>query len=235
MSDPLKILFKYPSRGRVDRFFDGMDSILNNVRDKENYGILATFDWNDNKDGMADTWVENLLNRGYANFVWIYGDSKSKVDAINRDFDKIGTHFPSMKDWDIIICMSDDMRFSFYGFDDIIRLEFQQHGLDTYLHIPDQDAKAALSTLYVAGRTYFDRFGFIYNPAYESLFCDNEADDIAKILGKYRFVNFTGLVNHLNPAYGHLPKDEMFLRQQETGWTKDQKTYYDRKIKNFDL
>jgi len=131
--------------------------------------------------------------------------------------------------------MSDDMRVTCYGFDQILRTAFNDFGLDTLLHIPDQDAKSALQTMYIAGKTYFDRFGFIYNPVYKSLFCDNEAHEIAVKLGKYRYLNYQGIIIHLNPSYGHLPKDEMYIRQQEIGWTKDQETFNERKSKNFYL
>lgn len=220
-----KILFKYPSRGRPERFFDGMESIVNHIKDKENYWVVGTFD---EDDVMKDDWVVSLMNR-YKNFTPIYGKSKSKVDAINRDMPDIEY------DWDIIICMSDDMRFSFTGFDYIVRAQFSDEDFDKLLHIPDNDAKSHLATMYIAGRKYYDRFKYIYNPEYSSLFCDNEAHEVAQKLGKYRYVDFPGIITHLNPAYGHLPKDEMFIRQQEIGWTKDQETYNRRRAENFGL
>lgn len=222
MIESYKILFKYPSRGRRERFFEGLDSIVNNVRDTENYQVLCSFDVDDSVMATKDLLADYPKAKAY------YGRSKSKVDAINRDIEYA-------EDWDIIICMSDDMRFTFYGFDDLIRIHFQEHGLDTLCHIPDQDAKSFLATMYIAGREYYNRFGFIYNPEYLSLHCDNEVQDIAMYLGKYRYMDCPGIIKHLNPAYGHLPKDEMFIEQQEIGWTIDQKTYERRKAKNFDL
>lgn len=222
MNQSLKILFKYPSRGRKERFLQGMDSIVNHLRDKENYQILVSADLDDPEMMYLDKQIS------YPNTLIVYGKSNSKVEAINRDMD-------FADDWDIIVVMSDDMRFSFSGFDDVIRAEFSDGNLDKLIHIPDQDAKEHLATVYIAGKTYFDRFGFVYNPEYKSLFCDNEVQDIAKTLGKYVFVNCPGLVMHLNPAYGHLPKDELFIYQQEIGWTVDQETYNKRKARNFDL
>jgi hypothetical protein len=219
---PLKILFKYPSRGRRQRFLDGMHSIINNLKDANNYQILVTADSNDPEMDFV-----NQDSPNFKNTIIKYGESVSKIHAINKDMEFADN------DWDIIVCMSDDMRFLFYGFDEIIRSEFKQHGLDTLLHIPDQDAGAALQTMYIAGRAYYDRFGFIYNPVYDSLFCDNEVHEIAVKLGKYRYVDYNGLLAHLNPAYGHLPKDELFISQQQTGWTKDSQTYNERKAKNF--
>lgn len=233
MSEPLKILFKYPSRGRYDRFIDGMDSIVNNLADTENYGVVATFDTND--EVMANIENYNSLHDKYRNFVWVYGESKSKVDAINRDIDKVGLFAPFISDWDIIVNMADDMRWIFYGFDEIIREQFADGDLDKLIHIPDQDAKNILATMYIAGRAYYERLNYIYNPIYSSLFCDDEAQAIAKHLGKYHYVDCPGILIHLNSAYGHLPKDDLFIEQQKIGWSVDMQTFNERKAKNFGL
>lgn len=219
----MRILFKYPSRGRKALFLEGLKSITDNMYDLRNYQVLVTADSDD--DSMAFTDEELSL---MPNTKIVYGVSNSKIHAINKDIELAD-------DWDIIVCMSDDMRVNCYGFDQILRTEFNKYGLDTLLHIPDQDAKSALQTMYIAGKTYFNRFGFIYNPEYESLFCDNEVHEIAVSLGKYIYVDMYGLITHLNPAYGHLPKDEMFIKQQEIGFSKDQETYIKRKAKNFYL
>jgi len=220
----MEILIKYPSRGRPDRFFKGMDSVVNNIRDDERFRILVTADSDDESMVAVKTRIES-----YPNTKVIYGQSNSKIHAVNRDFDLI------KYEWDIVIVMSDDMEIGFYGFDDIIRAEFANSGLDTLLHIPDQDAKSALATMYIAGRIFYNRLGYVYNSEYESLFCDNEVMEVAKKMGCYRYADINGVIIHHNPAYGHLPKDEMFVKQQEIGWTKDQETYNRRKAINFGL
>lgn len=219
----MKILFKYPSRGRVNRFIQGMDSIVDNMYDKENYHILVTADEDDPDMVAAQTVIEM-----YPNTTVIYGTSKSKIDAVNRDMDKSG-------EWDIVCVMSDDMRITQLGFDEILRAEFIQHGLDIMLHVPDNDAKSALATMYIAGKKFVDRFGYLYNNEYKSLFCDNEVMDVSKMLGCYRYLDFPNAILHLNPAYGHLERDEMFNEQQNIGWTEDQETYNRRKANNFYL
>lgn len=220
----MKILFKYPSRGRQARFIEGMNSIINNMQNEKDYHILVTADEDDGEMNC-----DYIKNYGFPNTTIIYGTSESKIHAINRDLNEFDY------DWDILICMSDDMRIIFYGFDSAIKPYFSNIGLDILLHVPDQDAGSGLATMYIAGRPFYERFGFIYNPAYKSLFCDNEVHEIAVMLNKYVYVNFNGLIEHLNPAYGHFPKDELFIYQQEIGWSEDQRTYYDRKSKNFDL
>jgi len=224
MNNPPIKLFKYPSRGRPERFFLGLESIVNNISDQDYYHISCTLDTDD--ETMNNDEVIKRIN-SYRNTSIEWGLSKSKIDAVNRDFPKI--------DWDIVFCMSDDMLFTVFGFDVMVGVDMMTHfpELDGLGHWPDQDAKEYLATMYIAGRKYYERFGYIYHPSYKSLWCDNEVQDIAKMLGKYKYMGYQINI-HLNPAYGHLPKDEMFLRQQGD-WGEDERNYYERKARNFDL
>ena len=47
MSSPSFILFKYPSRGRPERFFASLDSLVNNVKDVDYYHVAITLDDSD--------------------------------------------------------------------------------------------------------------------------------------------------------------------------------------------
>ena len=218
-----RILVKYPSRGRPERFFIGLDSVYNNIAYLDYVSVLVSADEDD--ASMNNPKVIDRLKE-YENLTVVFGTSNSKIEAVNRDMDRAG-------EWDIVFVMSDDMRITFYGWDEVVRSQFPH--LDRLTHIPDQDAKEALATVYIAGKTFYERFGYIYNPIYKSLFCDNEIMEIAKHLGLYHYYNCPGVIVHENMAYGHQPKDEMFIQQQEIGWTVDQETYYKRKALNFGL
>lgn len=198
------------------------------MQDLDNFHINCTIDFDDYQ--MTDAEVIDRIrsndehNPGSLSIGWGY--SESKVHAINRQMPFV--------DWDILCVMSDDMEITFYGFDQIIRQAFAD-SLDWLIHIPDNDAKGVLATMYIAGKDFYNRFGYIYNPAYKSLFCDNEIQEVAQKLGRYKYVDCPCLIFHANPAYGHQPKDEMFIKQQEIGWTEDQETYNQRKANNFYL
>lgn len=193
------------------------------VANKDNFKIVCTLDLDDTT--MYNTDIITKIGE-YPNTIAMYGKSKSKIDAFNRDMEEL-------TDWDIVVAVSDDMRFITFGFDDIIREGFRCNApdLDGLLHYPDQDAKHIIPVLYVAGRKYFERDLFIYNPIYWSLFCDNESKDIAIIRGKFFYMGIQ-IVNHLCPAYGHLPRDEQFNRQQDM-WGHDEKLYIRRLATNF--
>jgi len=214
MSEPFKILFKYPSRGRPERFFTSLDSIVNNVVDKAYYHVACTLDVDDPKMNNGDV-TRRLYD--YENVSIQWGKSKSKIDAINRSMPDY--------DFDIICCMSDDMIYNIYGFDQMIRVDMNAHfpNFDGLLHYPDQDAKEYLATMYIAGKNFYNKFGFIYDPAFKSLWCDNLVMKVAQAMGKYKYCGYQ-INAHFNPAYGYMEKDALFLEQQ-AHWGEDELTY----------
>lgn len=223
-----KILFKYPSRGRPEKFFRGLDSIYNNLSDKSNFHISCTLDEDDpsmnNPNVLAQLW-------SYPNLSIAWGRSISKIHAINRDM-------PDLADYKIIICMSDDMIFNLYGFDDIIRVDMNAllPGFDGILNYLDKDTNGSLATLYVAGVNWYRRRGNIYHPSYWSLWADNEEQEAAILARKYHFIG-TIIYWHANPAYyPNEGRDEQFERQQSGEvWAHDEENCKARRLINFEL
>jgi hypothetical protein len=212
----MKILFKYTTRSRRSNFLRGIDSIIDNLADKENYHIYTTFDVDDDK--------MRPLPEIKGNHTYIAGTSKSKIDAINRDMDFINSNY----DWDILVNMSDDVVFETKGFDDIIRNDFDS--LDQVLHYPDGN-RADLLTVSIIGKEYYKRDNYIYNPEYKSLYCDNEAMEVAKQRGCYKFVNKV-IFNHLHPAYNKGNFDAQYQHTESFGH-EDYQTYQRRKANGF--
>lgn len=229
MREPLRILYKFPCRGRRDMFFESLDSLNNNIRDRNNYFISLTLDTDDTILNTPEV-IEKINT--YPNVGIEWGLSDSKVNAINRSMPDY--------DFDLIICWSNDMHLTMTGADDIIRSYVYDlinlYGDDFLLHIPEKDSMEHLNVLYIATRKYYERFGYIYHPSYLSLFCDNETFDIAKILKKYHYVGTLGLYEHRNPAYHHynIQRDELF-NEQQSHWSIDELNYNQRKARNFDL
>lgn len=219
----MKVLFKLVSRSRPERFFNTLDNLHSMIADKDNFHIVCTLDTDDTTMNNEEV-KQRIAEYAYTTPMW--GLSHSKIHAFNRDLIEI-------TGWDIIVAVSDDMQFIVYGFDNLIREGFKCNApdLDALLHYPDQDAKHIIPVLYTAGRKYWLRDLFIYNPIYKSLFCDNESKEVAEIRKKYFFMGIR-IVNHLNPAYGHLPRDEQFDKQQSF-WGTDELVYNIRKANNF--
>lgn len=220
---PFKILVKYATRGRPERFFEGMETIYNLCSQPDYIRVLITADIDDL--AMNNDEVKAKIAT-YKNAHIIYGVSENKIHAINRDFDLMPEEW---KDWDIIANFSDDMRWTIFGFDDIIRTDFNlvfpEHFFG-YMAYLDPDTHGALSTLYIAGRGWYDKFGWIYDPQFASLFCDNLVEDCAKYLGKYHYTGYS-IYQHLNPSYyNNAGSDQMYVDQQSVGWDVDMKLYY---------
>jgi len=220
------IIFKLASRERPQRFKDTLDNLYAMIADKERFTIWCVLDTD---DPTCDDYGEILFNQDWPNLYTSWGRSTGKINAINRPI-------PDEYKWDILVNISDDMRLTVYGFDVIIRSYFDEHfpDGDGYIHLQDIDSDDRVPVLYIADRKYFERDLFIYNPAYLSLFADNESMHVARHRGRYIYI--PGIIyHHLLPSYGHLPEDEMYRRQQDIGWTVDRATFEEREKHNFYL
>ena len=218
----MRILYKYTTRSRRSNFLRGYDSILNKISNREDYHILISVD----KDDQS-MYPLPVLD---GNHTFVVGNSKNKIDAINRDLNEFDY------DWDILINMSDDMIFTKKGFDDIIRAEFY-NDFNQYLHFNDGNQKCNVCTMHIVGRNYYDRFKYIYHPDYISLWCDVENDIVAKQLGCYKYMGDNlKLFRHLHPAWGLAPQDALSIKTEDRAlWVADEITFNKRKIKNFGL
>jgi len=215
----MKILYKFPTRCRPDKMFRCLENIIGMAR-HDNYIIQVTADIDD--ASMFNDGVKNRIGT-YPHTKIMYGFSKNKIDAINRDM-------PFFADWDLLINMSDDMVFIVPGFDKIILADLATAGPDVLLHYPDQKASFAMITMAIMDRQYYTRTGYIYNPVYKSLFCDNEQMEVAKKLGRYRYIK-RRLFNHNHPLHG-FEKDELYL-QTAAFHAEDKATFEKRKLENF--
>lgn len=218
----MKILFKYTTRSRRSNFLRGYDSILNKIANREDYHVLISVD----KDDQS-MYPLPVLD---GNYTFVVGNSKNKIDAINRDLNEFDY------DWDILINMSDDMIFTKKGFDDVIRAEFY-NDFNQYLHFNDGNQKSNVCTMHIVGRDYYNRFNYIYHPDYISLWSDVENDIVAKQLGCYKYMgDNVQLFRHLHPAWGLAKQDALSIKTEDRAlWVADEITFNKRKIKNFGL
>lgn len=217
----MRIMYKFASRSRPDALFKALDNIQKFAK-HDDYFILITADLDD--VSMTNKEV-NARVQQYKNTAILYGTSKSKIDAINRDM-------ALYTDWDILINMSDDMEFIRHGFDLQIISDYNSlPGGDVLMHYPDQKAGFAMITMAIMDRKYYNRDGYIYNPAYKSLWCDNEQMEVAQIRKRYKFFK-SRLFNHNNPMHGLSPKDELHLKTL-ADHKEDKATFLKRKADNF--
>ncbi len=221
----MKILYKFASRSRPEKFFKCLDNIYINSR-HEDFLIMATLDLDD-----TSMFNEDVINKikAYPEVYPTFGSSKNKIDAINRDLSLA-------PDFDIIINMSDDMLFVEEGFDLEIIKDFG-NDLDQLLHYNDGNQKSNCMTMSIMGKAYFDRFGYIYHPSYISLWCDMEAKEAGELLGKHKYMGDEKILfKHFHPSFGLCQYDAQYRATENIEvWNKDEETYKIRKQNNFFL
>lgn len=192
----MKILIKFPTRGRVANFFRALDRYYAYASDVSRLEVQVTID-EDDKEMYVPEVLEKL--KGYPNLSIQPGLSRSKIHAINRDLKDEG--------WDILLLASDDMIPVVEGYDRIIREKMQQTYPDTdgILWFNDGN-RSDLNTLSIMGRQYYKRFNYLYHPGYRSLYCDKEFTLVGDMLGKQTFFDQV-IIHHEHPDYGYGDKD----------------------------
>ena len=162
----MKLLFKYPTRGRPDWFQRTLATYYERLSGKHDVSFLVTCDDDDMR--MNTTPMRQWLN-GQKHLDYLYGPHRSKVQACNA----------GMPDgpWDIVILVSDDMVPTKDGFDDLIAQDMQKHfpALDGVLKYPDnyRPKEDAVVTFTVMGRQFYERYGWLYYPSYLGQWCDH--------------------------------------------------------------
>lgn len=222
-----KILIKFPTRERPEKFFQVLSLYYQKAKDVSNIEFLISCDLDDSTMNNPDV-IKKLENaKKHINLNYYFGNSKTKIEAVNADIEKC-------KNWDILLLASDDMIPVCDGYDQIIRDDmFTCHrDLDGILWYNDGN-RNDINTLCIIGKKYYNRFGYIYNPEYTSLWCDNEFTDVFKKLGKYVKLDSV-IIEHAHPAYQKSNFDILYAKN-ESFFKKDEEVYNRRKAKNFDF
>lgn len=227
MYKDLRLLIKFPTRGRPEKLSNSLDKLLFMAYDLDlnKFSIVLTLDNDDNKTLKE---LDSILNEYsiLVNFQIYKGVSKSKIDACNRDMNLV-------KDWDILLLMSDDMTPVTKGYDLIIKQDMEKYfpDLDGILHYPD--GYTPLNTMCILGKKYYDRFGYIYHPDYTSLWCDNEFHIVGDLLKKQYHSNKI-LFKHDHPIWTGKGYDAIYEKNDQY-YKIDEAVFNARKELNFGL
>ena len=223
----MRFLIKFPTRGRSDKFFSVLDKYIENFSDENEYHILVSCDYDDIE--MNNQLVLQKLS-SYQNLSFYYSARDSKIGAVNRDIE-------NAPDFDILLLASDDMIPEEAGYDKRIVEEMTSS-------FPDLDGvvwffdgyKKDLNTLCILGKPYYDRFGYIYHPDYDSWYPDNEFMEVANLLNRQAFIDEI-IIRHEHPANTpSSPVDHLYIENDAPHYKmKDYETYLRRKSRNFDL
>lgn len=219
----MNLLIKFPTRNRVDKFLQTLDLYVRYLDDKSTKIIVSC----DNDDeSMKEDYIREVLEQ-YENIELHFGDNKSKIEAVNANLENV--------DFDIILLASDDMIPKVKGYDTIIKNKMKELYPDTdgILWFNDGFQKNRLNTLCILGKKYYDRFGYIYHPHYNSVWCDNEFMDVGNILKKQTYIDEV-IIEHQHPDWGYGLRDEIHTTNQMNEQY-DFMVYNKRKSINFEL
>jgi len=220
----MKILLKFPVRYRVEKFMKVLTMYRNTCTNPENIILLVSLDSDDTE---FSEWVVNSIYEVFPVTIVKRGQSNGKIDAVNRDIEDLKLQ------WDIVVVASDDMTPQVKGWDVEI-IEKMPQDLDHVLFYNDGYCGSKLNTMCILGKTYYERFHYIYHPAYKSLWCDNEFMEVANMLGKQTYYN-TCLFRHDHFANNKLLKPDRLMEHNQSWYFQDAQTYQQRKLINFNI
>ena len=218
----MKLLFKFPTRSRPRIFRRTLDRYYSFLSRQHPFQFLITMDTDDGS--MNNDHMKGYLS-SRENLMYCYGRSTCKVEAINEHIECADP------DWDILVCLADDMLPNIAGFDDIIVQSMKEHFPDTDGAIWFNDGRVgpALATMAIMGRKVYERFGYIYHPEYRSLWCDNEYQAVLQQMDKLRFIDQNIIIHKWTDLTG---KDHLH-RRNENFYGPDKATFEKRKNGGF--
>lgn len=170
----MDLLVKYPSRTRPAIFHCQLARYLADPLAR----LLVTADLDDSTMNMPA--MRMTHDRMHIRF----GNSTSKIEAINDGV--------AEESWQgLLLLGADDMVPQRPDYARRIAELFAEHFPkgDGVLHLNDGRCGRNLNTLPMLDRRYFDRFGYVYNPAYTSLYADNEFQEVSERLGRAAYVD----------------------------------------------
>lgn len=171
-----RLLIKFPTRSRPEKFQRMLTRYRDLLSGRHEVKFVITcdaMDWRMNNRRMRK-WL-----RDFGKSVPLdvhFGWSWTKVQAVNADL--------TQGEADVLLLASDDMNPQVEGYDDRIFSAFARHFPDYRgaIRFHDGFRDDDLMTYSVLGWPLLRAFGYVYHPAYWSVFCDNEQTESCRLL-----------------------------------------------------
>ena len=228
----MRILLKCPTRSRPTQFLSVLQKYVSLANRPDLLGVCVSCDQDDSTmtPGHIQYAIKNITHITAWSEIY-YGESKSKIEAVNADIRNIPW------DWDIVVVVSDDMVPQVKGYDDVLRSHMMANFADTdgILWVNDGTQSDKLNTITIMGHIMYTTFGYLYHPAYKSLFCDTEFTDLCKgsLASKCRYIPYV-LIRHEHPGTGFPERGDALYARNQTYWSEDMHTYISRKTYTYD-
>jgi len=223
----MNLLFKYTTRERPEWFLRGLKNIVNTLSDLADYEVLVSID---EDDTTMDKQVIAAASFICDKITWDIGQSRTKIEAINRGVHKAKTN------WQVLLNMSDDMLFQYPSWDKTMlkRINDEWQGsTDFFAHFDDGDTGQKIASMSIIGKKYYERTWRIYPREYHSLYADNHVKEEAILLGRYKYFEDV-IFKHLHPANAPVEQDLLYIRN-ELYSSIDKEIFNKNKLINFSI
>lgn len=212
-----KISILHPSRQRAIHTAKTANAWLSSAKNPEDIEYIVSLDLDDN----ITAYEAHLGTLKYDIAMTVNGNTNA-VQAVNIAA-KACTG-------DILIVVSDDFNLPPYHWDEYLLTQLA--GKTDYIVKTDDGSQPWIITLPIMDRVYYDRFGYVYNPAYSHMFVDTELTCIADILGRKIVLPIRIVHNHYTT--GNFIKD-MVSQKADMTWNQGEELYLSRLKQNFGL
>ena len=169
---------------------------------------------------MRKSWIRGIVN---------FDKDTDKISAINDHIEG--------RDFDIVICASDDMIPKAWYWDVEIANAMQKYfpDLDGCVHFNDGNTNGDLITFSILGKKLYEHFGYIYHPDYKSLYCDDEFTQEVRAMGKEKYIDKV-IISHEHwsiPASENHNETDMAVQKTLFYSGRDQQVFEKRKSLGF--
>lgn len=205
----------HPSRSRPEQAEAAIKLWLNSAKDKTQIEYILSVDHN---DGHLRRYKAIAARNGVKLNI---AQNKSAIEAINRAARK--------SEGNILIVVSDDFKCE-EGWDENLLKELEDK--EDFIVKTQDGIQEWIITLPILDRKYYERFGYVYFPGYQHLFCDTEMTSVADLTGRKIISQL--LFEHAHYTTGKSQKDAINNKNNAT-WNQGKKLYNNRKKINFGL
>lgn len=164
------------------------------------------------------------LSKNFEGIKICVNNNKSCIDASNK-----GAEYSKNN---LLILVSDD--FDCFESWDIWLLHCLKDKKD-YIVKTSDGIQNRIITLPIMDREYYNRFGYIYYPEYEHMFCDTEMTEVAHILGRVIDLQDSIIIFHHNHYCVRRGNYDEISDKNEKTWNQGETLFNFRKQHNFFL
>ncbi len=191
------------TEGPPEQLFKTLDAYYQMLSNEVPYHILVSCRANDLSMSCAET---KKQAEQYPNLTLRFTDCTSKPEAYNQALEGFGKKF------DFVLVADDTLIPALPQFDKAILQEMQKNfaDYDGVLHFL-LDKKRAVNAAPIVGRKYYERFGYLFQPLYQTSMYDKEFTCVSRILSKEMMVKQTIFTYRDENNRGQIQKEDEVL------------------------